>query len=124
MNGKDSVVVDTNVLINLSKGLQSAEEALEGKEVFLSVITCIELLSRPEGDAAYLQWVNSAIDQSTVVELIPSVTRMAISIRKHRRLKLPDAIIAATAAVFDMPLITYDEGFKKISEANVMWLQS
>ncbi len=39
-----------------------------------------------------------------------------IEVKRKYHLKLPDAIIAASAIAFDMPLITSDKQFKTISE--------
>ena len=39
-----------------------------------------------------------------------------INIRKTNNLKLPDAIIAATAHYLNIPLITADKGFKTIDD--------
>lgn len=47
-----------------------------------------------------------------------------IKIKRAYSIKLPDAIIAATALVFDMPFITADNGFKKITELKLINYQS
>lgn len=39
---------------------------------------------------------------------------MVVVIKKKYSIKLPDAIITATAIVFQIPLITSDKGFKNI----------
>jgi predicted nucleic acid-binding protein len=39
-----------------------------------------------------------------------------VEIKKKYKLKLPDAIIAASAIAFDMPLITSDKQFKTVNE--------
>jgi predicted nucleic acid-binding protein len=41
-------------------------------------------------------------------------------IKRAYTIKLPDAIIAASALAFDMPLITADFGFQKINELKVI----
>jgi predicted nucleic acid-binding protein len=43
MSGKN-VLVDTNVFINLAEGKEGIEEHLQGNEIFVSVLTEIELL--------------------------------------------------------------------------------
>lgn len=40
--------------------------------------------------------------------------------RKHYKIKLPDAIIAATAIVNQIPLITADKVFEQIKELNLV----
>lgn len=44
------------------------------------------------------------------------VRRYAIDFRRQKRLKLPDCIIAATAAYLNMPLVTGDKGFDKLQD--------
>lgn len=39
---------------------------------------------------------------------------------KHHKTKLPDAIIAATAIVNKIPLITADKAFEQIEELNLV----
>jgi len=43
-----------------------------------------------------------------------SVKIIAIGIRRKYRMKTIDAIIAASAIYFDLPLVTADKSFKKI----------
>lgn len=46
-----------------------------------------------------------------------------IEMRNHYRLKLPDAIIAASAIVNDIVLITADKGFKKVAELQLIIIE-
>ena len=72
---------------------------------YLSVITKIEVLgfNASPGDAAVF---NSFVKDSVVFELTTEVVDETIAIRKSCRIKLPDAIIAATALVNEMILVT------------------
>lgn len=46
--------------------------------------------------------------------------KIIIDLRKQYRLKLPDAMIAATAIYSNLPLITVDKQFGKISSLNII----
>lgn len=46
------------------------------------------------------------IDNSIILDVNPEVVQKTISIRKSRKIDLPDAIIAATAIVNNFTLIT------------------
>ena len=46
-----------------------------------------------------------------------------IEMRNQYRLKLPDAIIAASAIVNDIVLITADKGFKKVEELQLLIIE-
>jgi predicted nucleic acid-binding protein len=71
----------------------------------ISVITKIELLAfnAPE---AYYKILSEFIDDSIVLELTSTITDKTIQIRRMYKTKLPDAIIAATALVNNLVLIT------------------
>jgi len=81
----------------------------------LSSISQIELLcwrSATENDTIIL---NNFISDCIIFELETEVKFKTIEIRKMYGVKLADAIIAATAVVMDLTLITNDSrGFKKI----------
>ena len=44
------------------------------------------------------------------------------AIKQQHPIKLPDAIIAATAIYLDMPLLTFDRGFRNISNLKLIML--
>lgn len=46
-----------------------------------------------------------------------------IGLRKKYTLRLPDSIIAASALVFEVPLVTADRGFSKIEESDLILLE-
>jgi len=49
------------------------------------------------------------IEDPTVIELESSIKYATVDIRKANKIKLPDAIIAATALVYNLTLITRGE---------------
>jgi predicted nucleic acid-binding protein len=51
-----------------------------------------------------------------------NIKEIAIAIKQKYSVKIPDAIIAATAKNFDMPLITADMDLKKIEDVNIVLL--
>jgi predicted nucleic acid-binding protein len=51
-----------------------------------------------------------------------TIKNIAISIRQKYAVKTPDAIIAATAKSFDLPLVTADRDFKKIDGVDIVLL--
>ena len=46
------------------------------------------------------------INEAEIFELTPEIVQQTISIRKFHKIKIPDAIIAATALVHKVTLIT------------------
>jgi predicted nucleic acid-binding protein len=51
-----------------------------------------------------------------VVDMDQTIMEAAIRLRKRHRLKLPDAIIAATAWTINVPLLTADRVFEKVKD--------
>ena len=71
----------------------------------VSVFTKIELLGFDAPDEHYNTLINF-INDATVLDLTENVVAISIEIRKKHKTKLPDAIIAATALVYDLVLIS------------------
>ena len=73
----------------------------------ISVITKIEVLSFNTA-SEYYQLIADLVDAALVLDLSDDVVSKTIAIRKSRKIKTPDAIIAATAAVHELILITHN----------------
>lgn len=71
----------------------------------ISVVTKIEVLSFNTTDEHY-QLLTNFMNDATVLDLTENIVDKSIEIRKSNRTKLPDSIIAATALVYDLILIT------------------
>ena len=74
-----------------------------------SVISEIELLSFPDLTTVDEQKIGELLALLDRVELTQAVRLEAIKLRKQTRLKLPDAIIAATALCTGIELLTMDQ---------------
>ena len=86
-------------------------------ESAISFIVEIELQSWNPLDPNDLKNYQLFVSSSRVIGINKSIIEETIKIRKHFKLKLPDALIAATAIVNDMTLISdNDKDFKKVSE--------
>ena len=104
-------LADTNVVIDLVLGRLPVAGAmwldtqLTAQQVAISVITRIELLGKlvPAPEAAFLQ---SFVESVEVLPLDEPVIAQTIHLRQQHRVKLPDAIIAATALAHGLPLLT------------------
>lgn len=72
----------------------------------ISVITEIELLCWKTSNNDDLKLLNEFIADVCVIELDQDTKRQTAELRKRYRIKLPDAIIAATALVNGLTLIT------------------
>jgi predicted nucleic acid-binding protein len=114
MSGSNSALIDTNILIYLLKGNERIFELLNGRDIWVSFITEMEVLAFDGHTQKELQTIKEFLSECRIVDINRSIKDAAIDIRKNDKVKLPDAIIAATAHYLDLPLITADKGFKAI----------
>src|SRR6187551_3453178 len=106
-------LLDTNFVINYFKGFFKADagkftDSVINNTTFISVITRMELLSWESLNPKDEEVIKEFISESTVSSLEESIINRTILLRKAFAIKLPDAIIAATALVHDMQLITHN----------------
>lgn len=115
MNGIDlQAVCDTNIAIYLLSGDKELADLLHGLDAKLSFISELELLSKPDMTQPEATKTKAFINSCTVIEMSPAIKKKTIEIRQRSRIKLPDAIVAATAISLNLPLITADQQFEKI----------
>lgn len=106
----DSFLLDTNTVLYLLRGDEALALLLQDKQVFISLITEMELLSwQGLQDAASLKKVRAALSEFTIIGIENDIKERTIELRKKKKLKLPDAIILATAHYLNVPLITADK---------------
>ena len=98
-------VFDTNIVIDALNGITEADSEYSRYErVLISRVTWMEVLIGAEGDDAELRDF-----LETHFEILPldlAVAEVAIQLRREHRLRLPDAIIWATARVNDAILVS------------------
>ena len=122
MNG-NSIVADTSLLINFLNGSEPAKKVLQDQQIWVSVITEIELLSHPKLKSKEVKLINSFLNECLILDLTKPVKQIAINLRRKKLLKLPDAIIAATSLHLDFPLVTMDNDFNEIKNLNAVVLE-
>ena len=119
----NKVLADTNTLIYFFNEHPKAIHALDGNEIFISIITEIELLSYPGLDDQSNMAIKDFLKDCSIVEVLPKIKDFTIDLKKIRRIKLPDAIIAATAQFLKIELITFDKGFVTIPNLDLILLE-
>ncbi len=103
-------ILDTNVLIYvLNKTQQSAVDflaSLRASERAISPVTWMEVLTgvREENEAA----TRELLSNFQLVSLESGIMERTVLIRRSMRLKLPDAIIYASALATGRTLVTYN----------------
>lgn len=121
MNGID-IIADTNFLLYVLKEYPCVLPFLD-KKIGISVITEMELLSFSSLTAADDLVLKNLVLKCEVFQLDSRIKERAIFIRRKYGTKLPDAIVAATALEYNLPLVTADKGFRKIEELDLQLLE-
>ena len=122
MNG-NKVFVDTNIILYLLGGDSTIAELLNGKQIYISFITQLELLSYSKGTKKDLMILQEFIDQCVIIDINDEIKEMVINLKRKYRLKLPDGIIISTAMYLDLPLISADQEFKKAEALNLIFYE-
>lgn len=122
-------LIDTNAIIDYTSGLfpdkgLSFMDDIINQEVNISVISKIEALAfEPQADQQkqYFQLLVNFIGNANVYMLDDFIIGKTIEIRKIFKLKLPDAIIAASAIINNLTLISRNvKDFGKVPKLKVI----
>lgn len=119
MSGKLRVILDTNAVVSLLAGNRNLSLKLECAEyVGISIVTYLEFLafdSLTESDRECFRAFCKRVHIEPLTIDDTSLLQQALELRSRFRLKLPDAIIGATALSRNALLITNDSHFSGIS---------
>ena len=115
------ILLDTNVVLYLLGSRLT--NPLPSGQYFVSVITEIELLSYPSLSSDEEIQIRDFLTKMTVVEIDSNIKELAIAFRKQYKLRLPDAIIAATAKSLNATLFTNDVRLANLIEINIQSVQ-
>ena len=105
-------LLDTNVALYLLGGRLAAP--LPSGIYGVSVITEMELLAWPSLTPQEEKNVHDFLGRLIICELTPSIRAKAVELRRRERLKLPDAVVCATAMEFGAELWTNDTALAKV----------
>lgn len=116
---KIDFIADTNFLIYFHEGNENVE-SFENYRFGISIISEIELLSFQRITSSEEIQLKSLLNNCFHINLNNKIKEQTIQIKKQFQIKLPDAIIAATAMVNKVPLVTADKGFSKVKGLNLI----
>ena len=120
-------LLDTNTVIDFAAETLPVEAYIKLSLIInensrISVINQIELLSVVDVPLP----INNFVEQVSIILLNSDIVARTISLRKTYKIKLPDAIIAATALVYGLTLISHNtsdfkniKGLKLIDSYNI-----
>lgn len=116
---KIDFIADTNFLIYLHEGNQIVEPFL-AYNFGISFITEVELLGFNGITRTEEAKLKQLIHDCFCIEWNIKVKEQTIQLRRKHNIKLPDAIVAAPSMVYDIPLVTADKAFSKMSELDLI----
>lgn len=114
-------LLDSNTVIYLLSNSfpestsEKIQSIIDADDYFLSVITRMEVLGF-NGNQDEMELATEFMSDSIIIGLEEAIILRTIALRKQQKIKLPDAIIAATALVHRLTLVTRNlDDFKNIS---------
>ncbi|WP_448701417.1 type II toxin-antitoxin system VapC family toxin [Mucilaginibacter sp. AW1-3] len=122
MNG-DWIFLDSNILLYLLAGDSDLLKFFSDFSPKISFIVELEILSAPDLDDKTLFQIKRLLSNLGIMRYPDEMKDIIINIRKQKKLKLPDSIIAATAIYYKSPLITADKAFKNISGLELIYYE-
>ncbi len=98
-------VFDTNIVIDALNGLEQADEEYQRyQQVYISLITWMEVMvGAKEGDSLTADFLHMYF---LVLPITQEIAEQAVFLRRKNRIKLPDALIQATAQKHNALLVT------------------
>lgn len=121
MNGID-FLADTNILLYILEDLPQIEE-VSNHTFGVSVISEIELLGKKDITQNEIKIIRDLLKDCVVLPFSEQIKEKTIELKQKYSIKVPDAIIAATSILSNIPLVTADKGFKRIPELKLHLLE-
>lgn len=115
MNG-NKILLDTNAFIYFFEGRSRITElVVNTPEIYFSAISEIELLSAPHLTPNETDLIKAFLSLCYKVELTQEIINQTVVIRRQTHLKVPDAIVVASAIHLQASLVTADATFQKVA---------
>ena len=110
----NSYVLDTNVISFFLKGDSNLLPYFNYTTIHISFVTELELKSIPNLNTEDIEKLENLLSTFIITDINSSIKETTVIFKKDYKLKLPDAIIAATAYYLGYELITADKIFNKL----------
>ena len=115
-------LLDTNIIIYSIKGKLTIDVFVKDEDnLFISSIIYIASLGFPFQDRDEEVRITKYSKHFERIFLTKEIERQIIFIRKSKKIKLPDALIAAIAMINNLILVTHNvDDFKNIEELKIL----
>ena len=103
----NNLLLDSNILIYLSRGQIGIIEIIQNyNKLFISVITKMEVLGFPFKSDNERKQTEKIVSLFEVIHTNNEIAEAVIQFRKKKKIKIPDAIILATAKSIKASILT------------------
>lgn len=119
---KIDFIADTNFLLYVHEG-NSIVTPFLNYNFGISFISEVELLGFKGISQLEELKIKDLIKDCFYVDWSEAIKEQTIVLRKKYKVKLPDAIIAATAITHGIPLVTADKDYTKITELDLILVE-
>lgn len=114
-----NLLIDTNIALYLLGGDPKLADLLDNVVLHLSFISELELLSYPDLTAENQREVEQFIGDCLIINITKPIKKQAVAIHKNTDLKLPDALIAGSAIVEQLPFLSADKDFERVDDLHL-----
>lgn len=120
------MVLDSNILIGYLNGDRTLIRQVDtwrqqGQSLIISTITLTEVLSLATLSASKLGRYGKYLRTFQVVSPDAAIAEEAARLRRKYLISVTDALIGATALLWQVPLVTRDQDFERIDELELIW---
>lgn len=121
-------LLDSNIVIGVLKRNPDTLALLKTHQISLencgySSITRVEILSFPKGTQQEYKIAEQFLSELYYYNFNQTIENKTIILRRQNSLKLPDAIILATAQIHNLKLLTHDKKLQRLSGQSTKALQ-
>lgn len=116
---KIDFIADTNFLVYVHEGKDIISHFMDFN-FGISFISEVELLGYSGITKTEEIKLKMLLNDCFYIDWNHTIKNQTIQLRRNYSIKLPDAIVASTSLVYQIPLITADKGFSKIKELDLI----
>ena len=115
--GTQVILLDSNIIIYLSQGKLDVDDVFFSDDIYaVSIVTYMEIFSYAFKKKEEVQFLKEIFSLLKIIDLNGEIAEQVITLRKKRKLKLPDSIIVATAIIKNATLLTNDKQLTTIED--------
>lgn len=108
-----SLFIDTNIILYLLNGDETLSKLLQDKKIYISFISELEVLGFKQLHQTEEDVIHDFLKSCTIIDINQQIKDKTVELRQQKIMKLPDCIVAATASILNLTLVSADKGFSK-----------